>query len=190
MSDQAGELNRDQRSEGSPGADTQTQGEAEISLDSMSKEQLLSYAEKAGVKVKPAMNKAEIIQAIADAQNNADSDGGEGSGPGADASPENKGPSMDKEDVETDNTPIGTIRSLNGVELVKIGPDEWIPAIRENISSRKPVVVISEKRAGKTIFAITGKPIAFDEAGRATVSAEDGFYLRNLPGYSLEEGND
>jgi hypothetical protein len=191
MSDQAGELNRDQVS-GTESAEDEQVKEEEISLDSMTKEQLLVYAEKVAVKVKPAMNKAEIIQAITDARGDADE--GESPGAGTDDHPQDEGNISSGNEaphpVDTDNPQIGTIRVLDGVELVKIGPGLWVPAVREKISPGKPVVIFSEKRAGKTIFAITGTPIVFDETGRATVNAEDGLYLRTLPGCSLEKGND
>jgi hypothetical protein len=32
---------------------------------------------------------------------------------------------------------------------------------------------------------MTGRPIVFDEAGKAVVSAVDGLYLKDLPNYSL-----
>jgi hypothetical protein len=84
------------------------------------------------------------------------------------------------------SAPIGTIRIQNGVEEVKVEADKWVPVIRREASSGDPVTVVSDKRAGKTIFAKTGRPITFDEKGRATVSAEDGLYLENLPGFVLE----
>ncbi|MDR0719344.1 MAG: hypothetical protein LBF78_06880 [Treponema sp.] len=195
MSDHAEELNS-QNSDPGPGAEAETppRKEDEISLDSMSKEQLLARAEKAGVKVKSTMNKAEIIQAIIDAEGGAISDNQNEESPGAEA----ETPPSDKKDLskdkghtaEADDAEIGTVRIREGVESVKIGPGKWIPTVRENIPPGKPVVIISEKRAGKTIIAVTGIPITFDENGRATVKAEDGHYLKDLPGFSLEKGND
>jgi hypothetical protein len=154
----------------------------------MSKEQLLARAEKAGAKAKPTMNKAEIIQAIIDAEGGAVSDNQNEASLGAGAeTPSSKDNGNTAED---DDAAIGTLRIREGVESVKIGPGTWVPTIRENISSGKPVVIVSEKRAGKTIVAVTGIPITFDENGRATVKAEDGYYLKGLPGFSLEKGND
>jgi hypothetical protein len=46
------------------------------------------------------------------------------------------------------------------------------------------VVVISETRKGKTIVAVTGKPITFDGEGKATVSQADARYLiESCPGF-------
>jgi hypothetical protein len=195
MSDHAEELNgRNSESGPGAGAETPPQGESEISLDSMSKEQLLARAEKAGAKVKPTMNKPEIIQAIIDAEGGAVSDNQNEASLGAGTETPPRG-TIDKppdkgHTVEADGAEIGTVRTREGVESVKIGPETWIPTIRESISSGKPVVIVSEKRAGKTIVAVTGIPITFDENGRATVKAEDGHYLKDLPGFSLEKGND
>jgi hypothetical protein len=93
-------------------------------------------------------------------------------------------PSVHEGDVEVDGdsirVPFGTIRTIKGVEMVKIAADKWVPTIRENIEEGSPVKLISKKRAGQTIFGKTGKPITFDENGRATVSAVDGQYLESI----------
>jgi hypothetical protein len=160
----------------------------EMSLDSMSKDELLAHAEKLGVKAKPAMNKPEIIQAIEKFQAGARSedDGGQ---PPQGAGNSNTAPKTleaEKEDgAAPGNAPVGTIRFQEGIEQVKVGQDEWVPTIREDIASDEPMVLLSEKRAGKTVFGKTGKPITFDQAGKATVSAIDSLYLKDLPGYSL-----
>jgi hypothetical protein len=45
------------------------------------------------------------------------------------------------------------------------------------------VAVVSESRKGKTIFAVSGEPIVFDNEGKATVNEEDALYLKNCPGF-------
>jgi hypothetical protein len=44
------------------------------------------------------------------------------------------------------------------------------------------VEVISAMRAGKTIVAVTGKPITFDKDGKAMVDPQDAEYLNSCPG--------
>jgi hypothetical protein len=43
--------------------------------------------------------------------------------------------------------------------------------------------VVSESRKGKTIIAVSGEPIVFDNEGKATVNEEDALYLKNCPGF-------
>jgi hypothetical protein len=45
------------------------------------------------------------------------------------------------------------------------------------------VAVVSESRRGKTIFAVSGDPIVFDNEGKATVNEEDALYLKSCPGF-------
>jgi hypothetical protein len=158
-------------------------------LKTLTKDQLLSYAEKIGAKVKPAMSEDKIIQVIEDFQK-ADADGhppvtDTGTGAGAalaqgGGDPSGASPSADNGPKKKDNAPVGTIRTVDGVEEVKVSDDKWVPTIRDNIVSDKPVVVVSKKRAGKSIFAKTGELITFDGNGRATVSAIDALYLKTV----------
>jgi hypothetical protein len=148
-------------------------------LESMSKDQLLAYAKELGAKADFSMKKADIIQVILDRGGQTESNTVPGDSiPPPGASPENQAD-------QTDATPIGTIRIRGGVELVKVNPTDWVPVIREALPPNKPMVIISMQRAGKTIFAKTGKPITFDEQGRATVDREDGLYLQEFPDFSL-----
>jgi hypothetical protein len=177
MSDQREELNR--QAGDAPGAE-QARNSQPADLESMTKEELLAYAEQTGAKVKPAMNKSEIIQIITETQG-----AGVSSGDAAASTP-----APEKGNAKTGKAPVGTIRVQDGVEQVKVGPDQWVPTIREEIASDEPVVLFSMERAGKTVFGKTGKPIVFDENGKATVCAIDGLYLKDLPNYSLVEGNE
>jgi hypothetical protein len=45
------------------------------------------------------------------------------------------------------------------------------------------VAVVSKRRKGKTIFAVSGKPIVFDNEGKATVNEEDALYLKSCPDF-------
>jgi hypothetical protein len=45
------------------------------------------------------------------------------------------------------------------------------------------VEIVSTIRAGKTIIAVTGKPITFDKDGKATVHPRDAEYLNTCPGF-------
>jgi hypothetical protein len=149
----------------------------DVSLDTMTKEELLAYAEQVGAKVKPAMNKPEIIQIITETR--------------MDAAPQPPASEHDARDAgETDNDPVGAIRFHVGIEQVKVGSDQWVAVIREKAPDDKPVVLVSKARAGKTVFGKTGKPIVFDENGKAVVNAVDGLYLKDLPNYSLAGVNE
>lgn len=52
-------------------------------------------------------------------------------------------------------------------------------------SSSGKAVVVSEGRKGKTIFAASGKPIVFDDEGKAEVEEADALYLKNCPGFKV-----
>jgi hypothetical protein len=51
------------------------------------------------------------------------------------------------------------------------------------------IKIVSIKRAGKTIVAVTGKPIVFDEKGEALVNSIDAAYLKSCPGLLDTEGD-
>lgn len=154
----------------------------ETALAEMTKEQLVELAVEKGVALDGDMEKEAIIKALIEAdpvlsgQNESGKDESETSLP------------------ETgDDIKVGTIRTIKGVEMVKINDsaDGWVPTVRENIEAGKPVTIVCRKRAGRTIFAKTGKPITLDADGRATVSAADGHYLANIiiggkPEYTVE----
>lgn len=157
-------------------------------LADMTQEQLIELAVEKGVDVAGDMENEAIIQALIKAD------------PSLTAPDESGDDNNDSDNDESKNsTPdepefkVGTIRTIKGVEMVKINDtaDGWVPTIRENIEAGKPVTVVCQKRAGKTVFAKTGKPITFDANGRAVVSAADGHYLGNIiingkPEYSVE----
>jgi len=48
------------------------------------------------------------------------------------------------------------------------------------------ITVTSEKRKGKTIFAVSGKPIVFDNEGKAKVCKADAEYLKNCPRFTFK----
>jgi hypothetical protein len=159
------------------------------SLESMSKDQLLSYAKEIGAKADFSMKKADIMQAIMDKGGHVET--GSSTVPEDPPDPSLAGPPEEEGDHDkTDDTPIGTIRILEGVEKVKVNGTDWVPVIRVGIPSNRPVVMSSPRRAGKTIYAKTGKPITFDEQGRATVDMEDWAYLKNLPDFFIALGTE
>jgi hypothetical protein len=62
------------------------------------------------------------------------------------------------------------------------------PAQGKNGQNEKPdgsggVEIVSTIRAGKTITAVTGKPITFDKDGKANVHPRDAEYLNTCPGF-------
>ena len=165
------------------GADAQTTALAE-----MTREQLIELAVEKGVAIEADAEKEAIIQSIIEADPSlAATDEGGDSDSGSD-----NGESGNSNIGEPDFK-VGTIRTIKGVEMVKINDsaEGWVPAIRENIEDGKPVAIVCRKRAGRTIFAKTGKPITFDADGRAVVSAVDSHYLANIiingkPEYTVE----
>lgn len=46
--------------------------------------------------------------------------------------------------------------------------------------------VENKKRAGATVFAVTGKPIVFNAIGEAEVEQADYDYLKTVPGYETK----
>lgn len=49
------------------------------------------------------------------------------------------------------------------------------------------VTIVSEKRAGKTVMGVGEKPVAFDEDGKAEVTAKEAKYFLSIPGFELED---
>jgi hypothetical protein len=144
-------------------------------LESLSKDQLLAYAKELGAKADFSMKKADIMQAIMDRADQAAN------------TVVGDRPSIDEDQADkTEVTPIGTIRIIQGVEMVKVNDLDWVPTIREAMPLDRSVVIISKRRTGKTIYAKTGKPITFDENGQATVDTADWLYLKKLPDFSLK----
>lgn len=135
-------------------------------------EELVELAAEKGIALDAGLEKEQIIQAIVDAEY----------------------PGKNKEepsDATPDETELGTIGYRDGAEMVYVGGGRWVPVIKETVEAGKPVTVVCQKRAGKTIFATTGRPITFDADGRATVSAADGNYLGSIvidgkPEYTAE----
>jgi len=158
---------------------------ARDALADLNEQELAELAKEKGLNT-DGMDKEQIIEAIIEvdptlqddsASDDGSADSGEDNTPTAEEKP-NEG-LANVADVKTDDVQVGTIRQIKGVEMVNVGT-AWVPTIRENVEDGKPITVISQKRAGKTIYAKTGKPITFDEKGRATVSAADGNYLVNI----------
>ena len=48
------------------------------------------------------------------------------------------------------------------------------------------VVVVSEKRAGKTVMGVEKAPVAFDSEGKATVTVKEAKYFLTVPGFELD----
>ena len=73
-------------------------------------------------------------------------------------------------------------------------PDESTPAAAsgtalsglEGKSDTDKVVIVSEKRKGKTIVGIEKTPVVFDADGKATVTAKEARYFLSVPGCTLE----
>lgn len=61
------------------------------------------------------------------------------------------------------------------------GGDDQTP--QDNQGGGKGIVIVSVKRAGKTISAVTGQPITFDKDGKATVDPRDAEYLTGIAGF-------
>jgi len=169
-------------------------------LADMTKEQLIDLAGEKGVEnLDSNMEKEEIIKVLIEADpslsagpaENDEGDDDDDDEKESESTPEESGGEIKQ--CQLDGVKVGTIRTIQGVEMVKINnsANGWVPTIRENISEGKPMTIVCQKRAGKTIFAATGKPITFDANGRATVSAVDGYYLQNIiingtPEYTVE----
>lgn len=56
----------------------------------------------------------------------------------------------------------------------------------ESKSDTDKVVIVSEKRKGKTIMGIEKTPVTFDENGKATVTVKEAKYFLSVPGCELE----
>jgi hypothetical protein len=102
--------------------------------------------------------------------------------------------------ISSDNT---AEQIINDILEAQIEKDDATPPISEEKPEipkedtpdipKKPegdgkieIVVTSEKRKGKTIFAVSGNPIVFDNEGRAKVGIKDAEYLKNCPGFTFE----
>lgn len=62
---------------------------------------------------------------------------------------------------------------------------ESLPDLSKMADTDK-VTVVSENRAGKTVMGIGEKPVAFDEDGKAEVTAKEAKYFLTIPGFELE----
>ncbi len=90
-------------------------------------------------------------------------------------------------EVEETTATVETVEEVKGAEEVKAEVEETKPenGMPFTVKDGK-VKCVSEKRAGKTIFAITGAAITFDADGSATVSVEDAMYLSKCPGFNFK----
>jgi hypothetical protein len=131
----------------------------EAALAGMTDEQLSEIANAYEIATESA-TKEEIISAILKAQEEKENSAGAGGDQGNGTPPEEKpeGPPKIEPNTGGDNAPSGD----------------------------GEVSVFSEKRKGKTITAVTGKPIVFDADGRAKVSQADADYLKTLPGFEVK----
>ena len=84
-------------------------------------------------------------------------------------------PEPDTRPVETQSTGFEEGEALPGVKAVEFQP-----------STSGDVLIVSEKRKGKTIVAVTGKLITFDSEGKAKVNRADAEYLKNCPGFTID----
>jgi hypothetical protein len=66
-----------------------------------------------------------------------------------------------------------------GAESGNAGENAGIPPIHGKVA------VVSESRKGKTIIAVSGEPIVFDNKGKATVNEEDALYLKQCPDFKV-----
>jgi len=96
--------------------------------------------------------------------------------------------------MEEAGTELGTIRFLpeSAAEQVYVGDGKWVNTIRieseaVDMGQTEQMIIVSKKRAGKTVFAKSGNAIHFDANGRAEVSAEDGLYPKGLPDCIVEK---
>ena len=55
-----------------------------------------------------------------------------------------------------------------------------------NMADTDKVIVVSEKRAGKTIIGIGANPVVFDADGKAEVTALEAKYFLSIPGFNLD----
>lgn len=62
---------------------------------------------------------------------------------------------------------------------------ESLPDLSKMADTDK-VTVVSENRAGKTVMGIGEKPVAFDEDGKAEVTAKEAKYFLTIPGFELD----
>ena len=53
-------------------------------------------------------------------------------------------------------------------------------------SDSDKVVIVSEKRKGKTIYGIEKNPVTFDENGKAGITVKEAKYFLTIPGFELE----
>lgn len=147
----------------------------DINLEEMTIEQLTELAEEKGIDINPEWDKVGFIEALIEVDPTlAPSEIDEKE------TAETPDDPVAETSAEIDDYEIGQIRTIGGVEKVKISATEWVPTIREVREEGKPVRIVSKKRAGQTIFARSGKPITFDENGKAIVNVVDAEYLESV----------
>ena len=56
----------------------------------------------------------------------------------------------------------------------------------ESKADTDKVVIVSERRKGKTVFGIEKTPVTFDENGKAGISVKEAKYFLTIPGFELE----
>jgi hypothetical protein len=92
-----------------------------------------------------------------------------------------------KNDPEPDVI-IGTIRTHEGKEYVKVGPGEWVPVTRLDGDIPPPddgekVKIRNKEMAGQKIFLGNGKIVEFDKEGIIEVGGREAARLSQIPGY-------
>ena len=56
-----------------------------------------------------------------------------------------------------------------------------------NKADTDKVVIVSEKRKGKTVMGVEKTPVVFDSEGKATVTVKEAKYFLEVPGVELKE---
>ncbi|MDR2701092.1 MAG: hypothetical protein LBB72_01515 [Spirochaetaceae bacterium] len=147
-------------------------------LPAMSDEALKQLAIDNGIELWDGYDREGLIKAITELV-----DGG-AEGPGTDS---DKTDTSEKSDEQQGNPPPKTDSAGSG-EKGNEQQGNPPPPDNSNANGKQGdpgggVEVISTKRAGKTITAVTGKPITFDKDGKATVHPRDAEYLNTCPGF-------
>jgi len=140
------------------GTENSAQGELdEKALSGKTREQLTGILNNLGFNPTKEATKEDMIKAILDAQ---------------------------KPDENVDlSRPVEDSASAGTEENGKQKPDNNTPPSKEGNSVL--IAVSSKERKGKTIIAISGQPIVFDENGIAEVNEADALYLKQIPGFEF-----
>ena len=84
-------------------------------------------------------------------------------------------------------------RELKKSAQAKNAPAEKVDTSLETLAEKaddSSVVIVSERRAGKTIVGIGEKNVVFDKDGKATVSVKEAKYFLTIPDFALMDDNE